>query len=302
MYFTSQLRNIYHPIPIPPMYNTPMDYKSRIEHALEHIEANLTSELSLAGAAKAAGYSEYHFLRIFKEATGLTPADYIRKRRLSEIAREIISTSQPIAQIAYKYGFNSKENFIRAFKAEHNILPTEYKSAMNSLKLFGRLQLAAPAFEATPEVVTIEGFSLTVFENREDYIPRFWNWYNGHKLSARLSGGKTVPDYGVSKWNDKENRLEYFIGIQTADAAGDITGTVKLDIPGGLYAVFTTPPTTHSDFINMVHRTWQYINKTWLPQSGYARAGEYEFETYVEASRTFSEKIYIPVAKKDDIL
>ena len=64
-----------------------MNYKEHIENALEYIETNLKTDMKLADLSRVAGYSEYHFLRVFKEVTGLTPVDYIRKRRLSEIAR-----------------------------------------------------------------------------------------------------------------------------------------------------------------------------------------------------------------------
>jgi len=46
-----------------------------------------------------------------------------------------------VSDIAFEYGFNSKENLTRVFKTKHNVLPTEYKSAGNSLKLFDRLHL-----------------------------------------------------------------------------------------------------------------------------------------------------------------
>lgn len=279
-----------------------MDYLTHIERSLTYIESNLKAEFSLYDLAKATGYSEYHFLRVFKQVTKLTPADYIRKRRLSEIAREIGETSRPISDIAFEYGFNSKENFTRAFKAEHNCLPTEYKSSGNSLKLFSRFQLAATSFEIAPEIVQQEGFMLTVYPaspDTEGAVPKFWNLYNCKKLSLRLSSGKIVADYGVSYWNNKKMMLEYFIGIKTGHATGDVAGTIQIEIPSGLYAVFTTPPSSHFDFVNTVHRTWQFINDVWLPQGQYTRAGEYEFETYVESSRKYSEDIYIPVAKKD---
>ena len=50
-----------------------MDYREHIQAALEYIEANLTDDIDIALPAKAAGYSEYHFLRIFKDAVKLTP-------------------------------------------------------------------------------------------------------------------------------------------------------------------------------------------------------------------------------------
>ncbi|MDD4421653.1 MAG: AraC family transcriptional regulator, partial [Eubacteriales bacterium] len=104
-----------------------MEYLKHIQKAIDYIEENLQQDIDLAACAKVSGYSQYHFLRVFKYVTELTPADYIRKRRLSEIAKEIVKGNEFISDIAYKYGFNSKENFIRAFKSEHHILPTEYK-------------------------------------------------------------------------------------------------------------------------------------------------------------------------------
>jgi len=274
-----------------------MDYKEHIGHAIEYIETNLKAELNLTDLARAAGYSGYHFLRVFKEVTRLTPADYIRKRRLSEIAREIDKVDRPVSDVAFEYGFNSKENFTRAFKTEHSCLPTEYKAAGNSLKLYDRFHLDFPPFEAKPTIKKIDSISLTVYPNTEDSAPKFWNMYNCKKLSLRLSGGKIVADYGVCVWNNEKNRLDYFIGIRTDAADGDISGTTKLIIPGGLYAVIATPPSSHFDFVNTIHRTWGYILNVWMPKSEYrcSRDNPYQFETYVETSRTYSEDIYIPI-------
>ena len=278
-----------------------MYYITHIENALAFIEENLKNDFILADVAKAAGYSEYHFLRIFKQVTRLTPADYIRKRRLSEIARELYGSTRPVSDIAFEYGFNSKENFTRAFKAEHNVLPTEYKSAGNSLKLFDRLRFNIEPFEVIPKIIMIDSFSLTGVHNTEDYVPKFWNLYNCKKISLRLSGGKTVADYGVSSWNNEKMCIDYFIGIRTYNADGDKSGTSLLEIPGGLYAVFTTPPSSHFDFVNVIHRTWRYITDIWLQQSEYrcAWGNKYQFEKYIESSRTYSEDIFVPVEKRD---
>lgn len=275
-----------------------MDYREHIARAIEYIEQNLTNDIDLADCAKACGYSKYYFLRVFKEVTGMTPADYIRKRRLSEIAKRICQGENYISEIAFIYGFNSKENFTRAFKEEHHILPTEYKLAQNSLKLCEPLSFETKPFNVKPEIITIPDLSLTAFKSDEDYTPCFWNKYNAKKLSLRLSGGKVCEDYGVSFWNSTENKVDYYIGIRSEYALGDTTGTEKLNIQGGLYAVFRTPPSNHANFVNTIHRTWDYINNEWLPQSGYRRTGGYEFECYIEKSREFSEKIYIPITPK----
>lgn len=272
-----------------------MDYREHIQRAIDYIEENLSDDLDLEACANAAGYSTYHFLRIFKETLKLTPVDYIRKRRLSEIAKKIVENDSFISDIAFFYGFNSKENFIRAFKAEHHILPTEYKSALNSLELYGRIELSSEPFSVTPEICYLESFFLTVYQCREEYPPKFWNIYNCKKLSKKLSGGVVCEDYGVSVW---DGRLNYFIGIRKELAIGDCSDTILIEIPGGTYAVFTTPKANHYNFVDTVHRTWSYINTVWLCSGEYERRNTPEFEVYIEESRSFSERIYIPIKEK----
>lgn len=54
-----------------------------IKRTIDYIEANLKDELDNTTLAKIAGYSEYHFLRLFRKCVRLTPADYIRKGSLN---------------------------------------------------------------------------------------------------------------------------------------------------------------------------------------------------------------------------
>jgi AraC family transcriptional regulator len=272
-----------------------MEYSEHIGKAVDYIEENLKYEISLAACARACGYSEFHFLRIFKELIGLTPADYIRKRRLTEIVKRIEVRGGTIAEVAFEYGFGSKENFTRAFKAEHHILPTEYKTALNSLKLYEKLTFNRLPFYIEPELVTLTQTKLVVFKSDEEYPPHFWNKYNAKKLSRLLSGGTVCEDYGVSYRPQPGSKRDYYIGIRAADARGDLTGTTGLTLRAGLYAAFATPVTTPADFVNTIHRTWAYIRTEWLPNSGYQRTGGHEFECYTEDSRTFTEKIFIPI-------
>lgn len=275
-----------------------MDYRKHIQKALDYIEDNLKNDLDNGTLARVAGYSDFHFLRLFKETVHLTPADYIRKRRISEIVRRISTDRRSISDIALEYGFHSQENFVRAFKREHHILPTEFKSTQNSLKLYDRLTLDVSELELAPSLVVLDAFRIVAYRCDEDFPPHFWNKYNAGGWSKKLSGGDTVEDFGVSFWNSDRNKLDYYIGIREADACGDTADTQTLEIPGGLYAVFDTPPATNFDFVNTIHRTWDYIGRVWLVENGYRRAGGPEFESYIEESRTFSEEIYIPIIKQ----
>ena len=81
-------------------------YMRQIRKVLNYIEEHLKDDrqgvLDNATLAQVAGYSEFHFLRIFRETVRLTPADYIRKRRISEIVKRIGDGCRPISDIAFE--------------------------------------------------------------------------------------------------------------------------------------------------------------------------------------------------------
>lgn len=273
---------------------------SAIRKAIDHIEENLKNDISVRQVASTAGYSAYHFQRVFKELVGLTPASYIRKRRISLIVERMEHECgrRPISDIAFEYGFNSKENFARAFKAEHHILPTEYRSCGNSLKLCARFEIAPAHCVLDCDIVELAPFRIVAYPSNEDDPTNFWNKYNTNGSSKRLSGGRDVIDYGVCRWNEASAHLDYWIGVSEQDAAEDVSGTVTLSIPGGLYAMFQTPVATHTDFVRTIRKTWDDIYNVWLPQSCYQRRHDYAFEYYAEKSRLFSETICVPVKIK----
>ena len=277
-----------------------MESLSTIQKAVDYIEDNLKFDISIGQVADAIGYSEYHFLRIFKRLVGLTPADYIRKRRISEIVARMECGGRPISDIAFEYGFNSKENFIRAFKSEHHILPTEYRRHGNSLKLYGRFELVPRCEGPLCDVVELDAFRVVAYPSDEDDPTKFWNRYNVNGLSSRLSGGRTVADYGVCRWNASTSRLDYWTGVDERDAAGDTTGTITLTLSEGLYGVFKTTPASHTEFVSTIGKTWDFIRDVWLPQSRFERRPDYEFERYVEESRLFSETIFVPIRMKSE--
>ncbi len=268
-----------------------------MQNVLDYIEKHLGDDSALNNAvlANIAGYSEYHFLRLFRDTVGHTPADYIRKRRLSEIAKRIVCTDKPISEIAFAFGFNSKENFTRAFKNEHGILPTAFRGANCSLRLFEpfsfETQFAFPAVS----LQNLKPFVLVAYPFADGFAPHCWNVYNAERRSATLSGGGITADYGAMRWNPVTNKLDYYIGMPETHAHGNRDGTVELTVEGGLYAVFETSPRDQHTFVDTVRKTWDWIGEHWLPSSGFCRRDAFELECYTESQRTYTETIYIPI-------
>jgi AraC family transcriptional regulator len=106
----------------------------RIAEVLRHIEAHCTEPHTLAELASLADLSRYHFLRTFKSVTGITPHQWILRARLREAARRLVSTRDPITEIALDAGFDDLSNFIRSFRSEFDASPRSYRMLHGSFE------------------------------------------------------------------------------------------------------------------------------------------------------------------------
>ena len=113
----------------------PNPYHDHLQRSLRYIEKNLLGGLSLEDCAKAAGYSAYHFHRVFRMVLGVTPGVYIRLRRLAIAADLMAKSGMNLDSVAEASGFSCKEVLIRAFQREHGISPSSYREAQNCLRL-----------------------------------------------------------------------------------------------------------------------------------------------------------------------
>jgi len=105
-----------------------INYHSSLNKVLEFIDHNLSAELSLALLSKIAGYSEFHFHRIFHSMMGKSVLEYVLERRyISAASRVLYDKSSTLTQIALEYGFTSSSNFSRGFKQYFKCSPSEFK-------------------------------------------------------------------------------------------------------------------------------------------------------------------------------
>lgn len=96
-----------------------------IRRSLDYIEANLKADITLADLASQAGYSLWHFSRLFAGATGQSVAQYIVRRRLDHALQEIASGRRAI-DVVLAYGFETYSGFYRAFVKLYGCPPKRY--------------------------------------------------------------------------------------------------------------------------------------------------------------------------------
>ena len=104
-----------------------MDQASIIRDLLSWLEGHLDQPLSLDNVAAKAGYSKWHLQRMFKKETGHSLGQYIRSRKMTEIAQKLKESNEPILYLAERYGFESQQTLTRTFKNYFDVPPHKYR-------------------------------------------------------------------------------------------------------------------------------------------------------------------------------
>jgi AraC-like DNA-binding protein len=109
--------------------STPIHHHGRMTEVLRYMAAHSAAPHKIAGLARMAHLSPYHFLRSFKATTGVTPHQWLLRARLRDAAERLVETNTPVTDIALDVGFEDLSNFTRSFRAEFDASPREFRLA-----------------------------------------------------------------------------------------------------------------------------------------------------------------------------
>lgn len=107
--------------------NSVLGFK-RLNRVLDLIEERLAEPIALRDLAAEAHLSEFHFSRLFRLTTGLSPYRYVTSRRVQEAQRLLIKTQTSLLDIALETGFGSTGNFLRVFHKYVGLTPGRYRA------------------------------------------------------------------------------------------------------------------------------------------------------------------------------
>ena len=113
------------------------EYIEKFMSICEYINDHCTEELSVEALARMAGFSKYHFSRLFKQFTGVSCHEYLISRRLAYAESLLHSPDLSVAQVAMRSGFNSLSAFNRIFKSRKSCTPSSYRSLNRGALLDG---------------------------------------------------------------------------------------------------------------------------------------------------------------------
>ena len=100
------------------------DHLKRINRTLTYVDDHLGDALDLDALAAVAGFSRFHFHRVFKRVAGASPQEYVKRRRL-EMAFHFLSndSSLGVNEVSDLLGFSSPSNFARSFRGLYSFAP-----------------------------------------------------------------------------------------------------------------------------------------------------------------------------------
>lgn len=232
-----------------------MEWISGIQRAIDYIESHLTDEIDFESAAREAYSSSFHFQRVFSILCGITLGDYIRMRRLSLAASDIINTDEKVIDIALKYGYDTPESFTRAFSRFHGITPSEAKRG-GAVKSFSRLSVKLSLTGGTTmnyRIEKVDAFKIICKRKQvnkpanatatED-ISAFWSDCAKDGTMKKILGYfPKEPTFkgvlGICFSNDFEaNKFPYGIGVEYDGRPLADDDLEVIDIPAQTFAVF----------------------------------------------------------------
>lgn len=296
------------------------EYLRRIHKVQDYIEHHLGQSLSLEELSNAAGFSKYHFSRIFQGILHESLAHYVNRIRM-ENALFLLAhrKDKNMTDIAYELGYTDSAVFSRAFKNYYGVSPREYrkeysKNCKDSFllseynKSTAKKEWAGNPFPVTGQITiaNLEEKQLAYVRHTGTYETLAKEYVNlmealfaqAEKQHLLVDGQNWVlamyhdnPEFGEATQFRTSLCLTVPEDIRVQEDG--IIGRMKLE--GGLYAVghFQIQQEQYSD-------AWNYMYQEWIMGSGYVPRNSYPFEVYrndanANESHIHEVDIYVPI-------
>lgn len=252
----------------------------------EHLEAvrrmqacvaqHLFEKITLSDLARASLFSPWYSHRLFTQIIGRTPADYIRKLRLSKSALRLRDDPGKIADIAFEMGFGSVDGYQRAFSREFGCNPREYATSPVPLYLFTPYPISSNIKRRvsmenvkTVYIQTIEKPARKALIKRGLKATEYFTYCEevGCDVWGLLISMKSLCGEPVCLWlppkHIRPGTSEYVQGVEVpTDYDGAIPeGFDVIELPAAKYLMFKGEPFAEEDYEQAIMEVQAAIDK-----------------------------------------
>ncbi|MBJ7355787.1 AraC family transcriptional regulator [Nocardioides sp.] len=251
-----------------------------LNRLVDLVEERLTDEIDLGGLATGLGTTEYHLRRMFSSLAGLPVSEYVRRRRMTVAAAEVIAGEDDLLEIAVRYGYGSTEAFGRAFRSVHGTSPGDVRRDGGPLRTQPQLRFRLTVEGSTTmdtHIVERPAFRLVGHAARVPLVHEGVNPHIQQHVAAipaeehqRLKQlGNTAPQ-GLLQVSDgvdpdavEGTELTYLHGVAVTGDTPVPDGLDEIEVVAGTWAVFRT----EGSYPAALQETWAATATEWFPSN-----------------------------------
>lgn len=247
---------------------------------VEFVEEGADEAVDVAGFARRHGTTEYHLRRMFAALAAMPLSEYVRRRRMTLAATDVVSSDTTLLDIAVRHGYGSVEAFGRAFRSVHGASPSQARRRGGPLKTQPMLRFRLSVEGSNPMDVTITERPAFVLAGHAAQVPLIYQGVNPHiqdhvasipvgeharlkSLSGAEPGGILAVTVGQEPDAPEGTPVTYLHGVALSaehEVPADLTA---VPVGAGTWAVF------HSSgpFPEALQRTWAATATEWFPSN-----------------------------------
>jgi len=282
-------------------------YPEQIYKVQDYIEKHLDVPLSVEVLSKVAGFSPFHFQRIFSLVTGEPLYGFIKRLRLEKAAYMLLSDKErSITDIALSMGFSNQSSFAKAFKARYGMSSSAYRKTKkgydkSAFAVDYNKEIDMSITPLSIEIRSEDDLQLIYVRYSGPYkgdsqlfsslFDQLYQWASERKLINELSRWFVIyHDYG-NETDDDLLRISVCLSVGGNVAVSGNVGIMTL--PSGKYGVgkFLVSAEEYG-------KAWYHMYAIWLPKSKHKIADRYAFEHYppqLEGTSKQTVEIYLPL-------
>ena len=283
-----------------------------LNRVIDLIEEQMTEEIDLAGLANDLGTTEYHVRRMFSSLAGMPLSEYIRRRRMTVAAAEVLG-DRDLLGTAVRFGYSSTEAFNRAFRAVHGVSPGEARRNGGPLRTQSQLRFRLtvegnktmetriadqPAFRLVGHAARVP----LIHHGRNPHIeahvsslpeaehPRLKALSNTEPSGLLQVSADVDPDYAEG------TELTYLHGVAVTEGTPVPTDLDVIEVPSGAWAVFRTS----GPYPAALQSTWAATASDWFPSNPWRLRPGPSVVTILDRTADFSTattELWLPVER-----
>jgi AraC family transcriptional regulator len=272
------------------------DYVARVNRAIDLVVSNLGHPLTLGQVAKAAGFSPFHFHRVFKSFLGETLNQFVKRQRLERaLFRMSHSPRQSLTDVALECGFSSSSDFSRSFKQQYGLPPSAFDlesfrdGRREEMERILSSQIGSAHIISLPAGQNPDGFKATI-RNLPARTVAYIRVLEPFREGVAQAACERLLNWAIERGLADGQWLGYMWDEPEIVALEDCRYDVALVVddlePHGEIGRFEFPPMQVAEVVlsgdlALEARAIDWLYRTWLPQSGYVPDNQPAFEAWI---------------------